>query len=113
MATFALIIVPVAAVLAGVAKLTKNPKVIHSVHEVCGVPMDKVPMLAGLEIAGGLGAVLGLWIKPLGVAALIGLALYFVGATVAHLRVKDMKGIAPALLLAVLAVVAAVLRVSA
>ena len=43
----------------------------------------------------------------------IGLALYFVGATVAHLRVKDMKGIAPALLLAVLAVVAAVLRVSA
>lgn len=104
------IIVAVIAVLSAVAKLTRNPKVVQSVHEVCGVPLDRLPVLAALEIAGGAGAVLGLWVPWIGVAALTGLALYFVGAVIAHLRVGDRQGVVAPVGLAVLAVVALVLR---
>jgi uncharacterized membrane protein YphA (DoxX/SURF4 family) len=104
------IVLAVIAVLSAVVKLTKNPKVVHSVHEVCGVPMDKLPVLAALEIAGGAGLVIGLWVGWIGVAAAIGLALYFVGATIAHLRVGDKQGVIAPAALVVLSVVVLVLR---
>jgi len=104
------IIVAVAASLSAIAKLTKNPKVVHSVHEVCRVPMDKLPLLAALELAGSAGAVIGLWVGWIGVAATIGLALYFAGAVAAHLRVGDKVGVAPAAVLMVLSVAALLLR---
>jgi len=43
----------------------------------------------------------------MGVAASIGLVLYFVGASVSHLRVSDVKGLGPAVFM--LAVVAGAL----
>lgn len=104
------LIVAVAATLSAVAKLTKNPKIVHSVHEVCGVPMDKLPILAALQIAGSAGAVIGLWVGWLGVLSTVCLALYFVGAVVAHLRVGDKQGALPAAVLMVLSVIALVLR---
>ena len=104
------VVLAVVAVLSAVAKLTKNPKVVHSVHEVCGVPLDRLPVLAALEIAGGVGAVVGLWVTWIGVAAILGLALYFVGAVIAHLRVGDKQGAVTPAALVVLAVVALVLR---
>lgn len=104
------IIVAVVAVLSAFAKLARNPKVVHSVHEVCGVPMDKLPVLAALEIAGGAGAVIGLWVGWIGVAATVGLALYFIGATGAHLRAGDKPGAVLPAVLAVLAIVALLLR---
>ena len=92
----------------GVAKIRRDPKVVRVVHEVVGVPMRYFPFLAACEFAGALGLLLGMVWPPLGVAAGIGLVLYFLGATISHLRVGDVKGIGPAaFLLAVSAAVVA------
>jgi hypothetical protein len=42
-----------------------------------------------LETSGAVGTLVGLGIRPLGVAALIGLCLLMVGAVVSRLRVRD------------------------
>jgi hypothetical protein len=90
------------------AKLAKAPQVM-GVMTTVGFPQDKVWLLAATEIAGGVGLVLGLFWWPIGIAAAIGVILYFVGAVGSHLRVKD-KNFAPALVLLVAAVAALVLR---
>ncbi|ASR01761.1 DoxX family protein [Gordonia rubripertincta] len=90
-------------------KLTKKPAVIEQITAV-GVPADKIPLLGYLEIAGALGLIAGLFWWPIGVAAAIGVILYFLGAVISHLRVKDVKGSAPAAALALVAVAALVLR---
>ncbi len=73
--------------------------------------MKYFPFLAAYEFAGALGIVLGVWWPLLGVAAGIGLVLYFVGAVVSHLRVVDIKGIGPAAFIWVLAAAAPALRI--
>ncbi len=46
------------------------------------------------------GLVAGIWYPPLGIAAAIGLVLFFVGAIGAHLRKNDFKGVpSPGLML--------------
>jgi hypothetical protein len=45
------------------------------------------------------------------VAAGIGLVIYFVGASVSHLRVGDVKGVGPAAFILVLAAAALALRI--
>lgn len=109
-ATYAVsIFLAVSLTFSAIGKLTKNEKVIPIMESV-GVPADKIPVLAYLEIAGAIGLIAGLFWWPIGVAAAIGVVLYFVGAVVAHLRVKDTAGIAPAAFLTVVAVAALVLR---
>jgi uncharacterized membrane protein YphA (DoxX/SURF4 family) len=60
-----------AAILFGsaMAKLTKNPKVIEGIVGTVGFPEDRLWMLAGLELAGAAGLIIGLFWAPLGVAA--------------------------------------------
>ncbi|WP_328393859.1 DoxX family protein [Nocardia sp. NBC_00416] len=102
-------------VLAGIllasaaAKLTRNAGVLASMEKV-GVPAEKIPWLAYLEIAGAVGLIAGLFWWPIGVAAAIGVVLYFAGAVGAHIRVKD-KELAPAAGLALVAAAALVLRI--
>src|SRR5580765_7454694 len=84
------------ATFAGIAKLRHDQHVVQVIHETVGVPMKYLPLLAACEIAGALGLVAGIWWPPLGVAAGVGLVIYFVGAVVSHLRVRDFKGIGPA-----------------
>lgn len=96
----------------GVGKLRRDPKIMHVIHEVVGVPLKYCSLLASCELAGALGLVLGIWWPGIGVAAGIGLVLYFVGATVSHLRVGDVKGIGPATFMLVIAVGALALRIS-
>ncbi len=103
------IFLAVALTVSAVGKLTKMPAVIELMSAV-GVPADRIPVLAYLEIAGAVGLVIGLFWWPIGVAAAIGLILYFVGAVIAHLRVKDVPGTGPAVFLAALSVAALVLR---
>jgi len=91
-------------------KLTKNAQVMESMAHV-KVPTSLVPVLALLEIAGAAGIVAGIWSKPLGVAAALGLAVYFLGAVLAHLRVKDaLKNALPPIVLTVIAVAVLVLE---
>jgi hypothetical protein len=80
----------------GLGKIRRDPRIVHVIHEVVGVPLKYFSLLAACELAGALGLVLGIWWPAMGVAAGIGLVLYSVGATVSHLRVGDVKGIGPA-----------------
>ena len=84
------------------AKLRKSPVVIEGMILV-GVRPQQIPLLALLEIAGGVG-VDGFLSSMLGRLAAFGLVVYFTGAVVAHLRINDdVKTLAPATsLLAVL-----------
>ncbi|GCE15956.1 DoxX family protein [Tengunoibacter tsumagoiensis] len=81
------------AAFSGIAKLRRDPRIVKSLHEVTKIPLSWLPVLAALEIAGALGLIIGIFWAPLGIAAAIGLVLYFVGAVVAHLRVGDYKGL--------------------
>ena len=98
----------VALTVSGVGKLRGMPQVVESIERV-GVPRNRFAVLAGLEFAGALGLVVGLFWAPLGIAAAIGVVLYFLGAIGAHLRVAD-RGFGPALFLLAVAVAALVLR---
>ncbi len=60
-----------------------------------------------------MGLVLGIWWPFLGMAAGIGLVVYFVGAIVSHVRVGDVKGIGPAAFMLIISVAALALRVLA
>ncbi|MFF1557235.1 DoxX family protein [Streptomyces sp. NPDC058279] len=91
--------------------LQRNEAVMGSMRKV-EVPESWLPRLAALKAAGAVGLVAGLWVAPLGVAAAVGVTLYFIGAVVSHLRVKD-YALAPAAVLALVAAAALVLRATA
>ncbi len=93
-------------------KLKKDPKVIENINGVVGFPLRYIPVLAALEFAGAVGLLVGLAVAPLGAAAGIGAALYMLGAIIAHIRVKDIKGIATPMLPMLLAIAAVVLRIA-
>ena len=99
------------AAFSGVAKIRRDPRIVRVIHEVIGVPLRYFPLLAASEFAGALGVVLAIWWPPLGVAAGIGLVVYFVGAVASHLRVGDVKGIGPAAFMLVVAAAALVMRI--
>ena len=94
-----------------IGKIRRDPHQVRIVHEVVGVPLKYFPALAACEAAGAMGLLLGIMWPPFGVAAGIGLVLYFVGAIVFYLRVGDVKGVSPAVFMLTLAVGALVLRV--
>lgn len=93
----------------GVNKLIKNETVMKGM-DVVHVPRNRVWMLGVLEVAAAIGLVVGIFWWPIGVAAAIGVIVYFIGAVIAHIRVSDTKGLgAPAVLL-VVGIAALVLR---
>jgi uncharacterized membrane protein YphA (DoxX/SURF4 family) len=100
------------AVLSGLGKIRGDPRQVRVIHDTVGVPLKYLPVLAALEFAGALGLVVGMFSPALGVAAGVGLTLYFVGAVVSHLRVGDIKGVGPAAFMLVVAVGALILRIS-
>ncbi|WP_170323001.1 DoxX family protein [Acrocarpospora macrocephala] len=59
------------------------------VMRTVGVPENLVPYLAVIELVGAGGLVVGFAVPALGIAAAIGVVLYFVGAVASHLRVGD------------------------
>ncbi|MCX5014035.1 DoxX family protein [Streptomyces sp. NBC_00555] len=89
--------------------LQRNDQIVASMRKV-QVPDSWLPRLATLKAAGAIGLVAGLWFTPLGIAAATGVTLYFLGAVISHLRVKDYE-LAPAAVLAVVAAAALILRV--
>lgn len=91
-------------------KLTWHPGAVHVIHEVVGVPLQFLPVLASLEIAGGLGLVVGIFRPKIGVAGAVGLVCYFVGALIAHVRVGDWAGLSAPIMPLVLSAAALTLR---
>lgn len=71
-----------------VADLTKSKMVLANGAEV-GVRASWIPMLATLKAAGAAGLLLGLLgLRPIGIAAAVGLTLFFIGAVAAHVRAR-------------------------
>ncbi|MFI9746772.1 DoxX family protein [Streptomyces sp. NPDC052494] len=89
---------------------TRNPQITGNMTKL-GVPDSSLPWLATAKAAGAIGLLAGLAVAPLGVAAAIGVTLYFAGAVITHLRAKDYE-LAPALVLTLVAVAALVLRIA-
>ena len=92
-------------------KLTHHPGAVQVIHDVVGVPLTYFPLLAGLEIAGGIGLLVGIFVARIGVAAATGLVLYFVGAIVAHIRVADWAGLKAPITPLLFSIAALMLRV--
>jgi hypothetical protein len=66
-----------------------------------------------LEVAGAVGAVVGLWVRPLGIAALAGLVLVALGACAAQVRLHNPASEArPAILALLLAAGALILQIA-
>ncbi|WP_430335885.1 DoxX family protein [Rhodococcus sp. ACT016] len=90
----ATIVCIVASALIAIADYAKAGFVVKNSAEV-HVPVSALPYLATLKLAGAAGLVIGLVAVPwLGVAAGIGLILFFVGAVVAHIRTRVLYNIA-------------------
>ena len=76
-----------------------------------GVSESWLTMLGALKAAGALGLLVGIRVPLIGIAAAVGLVLFFVGAIITHLRGRDYSfGLAIVFLL--IAVAALVLRVA-
>lgn len=54
-----------------------------------GFPENRAALLAVAEIAGAAGLLAGMFYQPIALAAATGLILYFAGALIAHIRVRD------------------------
>ncbi|MFD6288604.1 DoxX family protein [Streptomyces sp. NPDC060205] len=109
--TYAVIAALMSAVLlasAG-AKFTRPKRLVDQMSTL-GLPDGVLPFLGVAQIAGAVGLVVGLRWGPLGIAAAVGLTLYFIGAVATHLRVGDFKGTPPAAVLTATAVALIALR---
>jgi uncharacterized membrane protein YphA (DoxX/SURF4 family) len=102
------ILLALAVIASGVAKLVKTPQVVEQLTGI-GVPLSWFPPLATAEILGGLGLLIGIGVAALGVLAGVALALYYAGALLIHRRAQD-PNITPAAVLLVLAVLAVITR---
>jgi len=108
--TIIAVIMSLLLVVSGVAKLRRNPNIVHGIHEVIGVPLHWLPWLAACEFAAAAGLLIGIVWWPLGIAAAIGVVLYFIGASISHVRVKDFKGLPTPAVILLIAIVILVVR---
>ncbi len=91
-------------IFSGVAKLQHDPRAVQIIHELIGVPLEFFPVLAACEFAGALGLLAGIRWAGLGIAAAVGVVIYFIGAVISHLVVSDFAGLgSPAFMLAIAA----------
>ena len=107
------VITIVANAWATAADLTQPKWLLANMDEV-GVPRPWLPPLAALKGAGAAGLLLGLLgLRSLGIAAAVGLALFFTGALAAHVRARAFHNIAIPAAYFALAIASTVLAVAA
>lgn len=70
---------------AAVADFTRYEKVLESMTRA-GVPKSWLNVLGALKAAGALGLLVGIGVPLIGIAAAVGVILFFVGAIVTHVR---------------------------
>jgi uncharacterized membrane protein YphA (DoxX/SURF4 family) len=97
-------------VLTALRKLSHRPEVVATYTRV-GVPEDKLNLLAALLLAGAAGLVVGLFVRPVGIAAAAALVAYFALAIAAHLRARDSANAPMPVIYLLLAIATLVLRV--
>ncbi|MFE7720668.1 DoxX family protein [Nocardia rhizosphaerihabitans] len=90
------------------AKLSGKPEVVAAYAGV-GVEQRRLPLLAAVLFAAAGGLVAGLWWTPLGLAAALGLVVYFVLALIAHAIHRDLGHAGPPAVILGLSVACAVL----
>jgi hypothetical protein len=90
-------------VFTAVRKLSHRPEVVATYTRV-GVPEDKLDYLAWILLAGAAGLIAGLAWRPVGVAAGIGLVVYFLLAIASHVRADDARNLPAPVVMELLAV---------
>ena len=93
------IVLAVMAGMSGVLKIRRVDSIVETMMKV-GVRANQFVPLAVAEFAGGVGLIVGLFWWPVGVAASVGLVIYFVVALGAHARVGDREISGAAMMLA-------------
>ncbi|MER5625808.1 DoxX family protein [Streptosporangium sp. NPDC002544] len=79
---------------AAFADLARAEFVLANSTEV-GISQSWIPLLAALKAAGAAGLLLGLLgVRLIGIAAAVGLVLFFIGAIAAHVRARVFHNIA-------------------
>lgn len=108
----AVVTVLLAAILAfaAVRKLTHREDVVAAYAKV-GVPEERLNPLAFILLLGAAGLLLGLAWAPIGIAAAVGVVVYFVLAIVAHVRHDDAGNLPTPVAIEVMAVAALVLQI--
>jgi DoxX-like family len=94
-----------------ITKLSHRERFVQGYIRV-GVPEDKLDYLAIILLAGAAGLVLGLFWEPIGVAATIGVILYFLVAIAFHIRADDAEHLPAPLAIALIAVAALILQLA-
>jgi hypothetical protein len=97
----------------GILKLQQEPQIVQIIHDRIGVPLEYFPLLAACEFAGAIGLLAGIRWPRLGMAAAIGLLIYFIGAILSHIRVGDVAGIGSAVFMLAIAAAALLTRIKA
>jgi DoxX-like family len=94
--TFIAVTVSTAVVIAAIAVADLVPaKFVLANSAEVGVPRSWLPALAAAKLAGAAGLIVGLLgLRALGIAAAVGLVLFFVGAVITHLRARVLYNIA-------------------
>jgi DoxX-like family len=112
-AYFIVSVVTIAAnAVAAIADFSRAKRVLANAAEL-GVSQSWIPMLGALKAAGAAGLLLGLLGVPVvGVAAAIGLVLFFIGAIATHLRARVYYNIAFPASYLVLAIASLILSVA-
>jgi hypothetical protein len=100
-------------VFSAVGKLRLDPQQVQIIHDVIGVPLSLFPVLAACELAGAAGLLAGIRWRSLGIAAAVGLIIYFVGAIASHIVAGDAGGSGGAIFMLVVAAIVLALRVKA
>lgn len=95
-------------VFSGRSMLVKDKDIMETLDRPA-VPKRWLPVLALLKFTGAVGLLIGIFYRPLGIAAALGVVLFFIGAVISHLRVKDVKGAPVPVLLVLLATAPVVL----
>jgi DoxX-like family len=111
---YVIVIVTTAIATAAVAVPDYNPaRFVLANSAKVGVPLSWLPTLGTLKLAGAIGLIAGLLGLPaIGIAAGTGLALYFIGAVVVHLRARVFHNIAAPSSYLVLAIASLALMVA-
>jgi uncharacterized membrane protein len=97
-------ILGIMATISGLGKLSMKENVVEMLNHV-GLNERQIRLLGTIEIIGSLGLLVGIWLQIIGLLAALGFVIYFLGAVIAHIRVRDgIKDMLPAITLLLISI---------